>query len=189
MIHGERVTLRPLDLDEDVELCYQWINDPEITQYLRILGPITRIREREMLQGRDLLGEGKDLMLAVDADDGTYIGNCGLHEIDRRARKAELGVMIGDKSYWSRGYGRDIVTTLCAFGFVDMNLQRIALGVYSHNPRAQACYEACGFQHEGRLRRAVYCVGEYRDEIRMAILREEFMERYPERVPEEMVTE
>ena len=42
MIHGERVTLRVLDLEADIERCYQWINDPEITQYLRILGPITR---------------------------------------------------------------------------------------------------------------------------------------------------
>jgi len=187
MIQGNRVTLRPLDLDEELELCYQWINDLEVTQYLRILGPITRVREREMLERRR--DPDKDIMLAVDAEDGTYIGNCGLHGIDRKSRKAELGVMVGDKRYWSKGYGADIVQTLCAFGFVEMNLQRIELGVYSHNARAQRCYEKCGFQVEGRLRRGIWAAGEYRDEIKMSILREEFMARFPERCPEGMVAE
>jgi len=178
------VILRPIDADEDLERCFTWVNDTEVTQFLGFEGPITRHAEREML-GRERDPE-HDIMLAIVTEDGTHIGNCGLHGINLRWRKATLGILIGDKRYWSQGYGTDAVRTLCAFGFVRVNLQRIALSVYSHNPRAQRCYEKCGFQVEGRFRRSIYKQGEYRDEVRMAILREEFMERFPERVPEGM---
>jgi RimJ/RimL family protein N-acetyltransferase len=181
MIRGERVVLRPVDPDGDLDRCYQWINDLEVTSFLRMQGPITRHRERELLaRERDPM---QDIMLAIEADDGTHIGNCGLHGIDRRSRTATLGIMIGDKRYWSRGYGTDVVKALCAFGFVEMDLQRIELSVFSHNERAQRCYEKCGFQLEGRLRRKRYVAGEYRDELRMGILREEFFELFPERIP------
>jgi len=184
MIRGERVTLRPIDADQDTERGFEWVNDLEVTHFLGIEGPIPLHREREML-GRER-DPAEDIMLAILTEDGTHIGNCGLHRIRLTSRKAELGIMIGDKRYWSQGYGADAVKTLCAFGFVRMNLQRIQLGVFSHNPRAQRCYEKCGFQVEGRFRRSIYKAGEYRDEIRMAILREEFMALFPERVPEGM---
>jgi len=184
MIRGERVTLRPIDADEDFERGFGWVNDLEVTQFLGIEGPITRHREREMLaRERD---PAHDIMLAILTEEGAHIGNCGLHRISLASRKAELGIMLGDKRYWGQGYGTDVVKTLCAFGFVHMNLQRIQLGVFSHNPRAQRCYQKCGFQVEGRFRRSIYKAGEYRDEIRMAILREEFMVQFPERVPEGM---
>ncbi len=184
MIRGERVTLRPIDLDEDTERGFQWVNDLEVTLFLGIEGPITRHREREML-GRERKPE-EDIMLAILTEDGTHIGNCGLHRISHVSRRAELGIMIGDKRYWSQGYGSDVVKTLFAFGFVHVKLQRIQPGVFAHNLRAQRCYEKCGFQVEGRFRRSIYKAGEYRDEIRMAILREEFIARFPERVPEGM---
>ncbi|MBM3475595.1 MAG: GNAT family N-acetyltransferase [Armatimonadetes bacterium] len=184
MIRGERVTLRPIDADEDAERCFGWVNDLDVTRFLGFEGPLTRHKEHEILaRERD---PEQDIILAVLTEDGTHIGNCGLHRINLASRKAELGIMLGDKRYWGQGYGTDVVKTLCAFGFVRMNLQRIQLGVFSHNPRAQRCYEKCGFQVEGRFRRSIYKAGEYRDEIRMAILREEFMALFPERVPEGM---
>jgi RimJ/RimL family protein N-acetyltransferase len=182
MIRGERVTLRPVDADQDGERACHWVNDLQVTRFLGFQGPITCHHERELLaRERD---PERDLMLAIEAEDGTHIGNCGLHRISRQSRKAELGIMIGDKRYWGRGYGTDVVKTLCAFGFVQLSLQRIELGVFSHNPRAQRCYEKAGFRHEGVFRRSIYKAGEYRDEVRMAILREEFIELFPERVPE-----
>ncbi len=183
MIRGERVTLRPVDPDQDLEACFRWVNDPEVTRHLRHLGPpITRTQERERLaRHRDPASE---IMLAIESEDGTHIGNCGLIGISPVSRTAGLGIFIGDPLYWSRGYGTDAVRTLCAYGFVELNLQRIALSLNATNERARRCYEKCGFQLEGRLRRADYTEGRYVDELRMGILREEFFERFPERTPE-----
>jgi RimJ/RimL family protein N-acetyltransferase len=74
-------------------------------------------------------------------------------------RAAEFGIVIGDKNYWSRGYGTDAVTTLTGFGFGELNLQRIWLRVFDFNTRAIRCYEKSGFVLEGRLRRHHYHAG------------------------------
>jgi RimJ/RimL family protein N-acetyltransferase len=93
-------------------------------------------------------------------------------------RNARLGIMIGDKSYWSQGYGTDAMLTLLRFGFEEMNLNRIDLTVDAENARAIRCYQKCGFVGEGRLREARYQRGKYGDQLVMSVLRDEFYERW-----------
>lgn len=58
-----------------------------------------------------------------------------------------------------RDYGLDVV-----------GLHRIALEVYSFNPRARRAYEKAGFRTEGVLRDALSWDGERHDAILMSIL-------------------
>ncbi len=183
MIRGERITLRPMDPERDLEPCFQWFNDPEVTRHLRTVGPpITRTQQREVLARHTDPNRGP--FFAIETEDGTFIGNCAIRGICHRTRTANVGIAIGDKRHWSRGYGTDALKTLCAYGFVELNLQRIGLTLNATNERARRCYEKCGFQPEGRLRRAEYHDGRYVDELVMGVLREEFFERFPERKPE-----
>ncbi len=87
--------------------------------------------------------------------------------------------MIGDKSYWSRGYGTDAIVTLLRFGFDEVNLHRVALEVNEDNARAIACYRKCGFVEEGRLRDHRFRRGEYRDTLIMGVLAGEFRALHP----------
>ena len=82
--------------------------------------------------------------------------------------------MVGDKSYWSNGYGSDAVMTLLRFAFEEMNLNRVELGVFEFNERAIACYLKCGFVEEGRRREHYFQEGRYWDIIDMSVLRREF---------------
>jgi len=183
MIRGERIALRPVDPEHDLEACFQWFNDPEVTRHLgRVDPPITRTQEREVLARQTDPDRGA--FFAIEAEDGTFIGTCAILGIWHRTRTGNVGIAIGDKRYWSRGYGTDALRTLCAYGFVELNLQRIGLRLDATNERARRCYEKCGFQVEGRLRRAAYSQGRYVDELVMGVLREEFFERFPERKPE-----
>jgi RimJ/RimL family protein N-acetyltransferase len=82
--------------------------------------------------------------------------------------------MIGNKNYWSNGYGCDAIVTLLRFGFHEMGLNKVWLHVYEFNERARACYKKCGFVVEGTLRENAYREGKYIDTITMGILRSEF---------------
>jgi RimJ/RimL family protein N-acetyltransferase len=82
--------------------------------------------------------------------------------------------MIGEKEYWSKGYGTDAIRTLMRFAFERMNLNRVELSTFDFNERAQACYRKCGFVEEGRRREDRYIDGEYHDLIVMGILRYEW---------------
>jgi RimJ/RimL family protein N-acetyltransferase len=115
---------------------------------------------------------------AIETKDGAHIGSINFHQVLPENRKARLGIMIGDKGYWSKGYGTDAMLTLLRFGFDDMNLYRIDLTVDADNDRAIACYRKCGFVEEGRLRMARYSRGRYVDQFVMGILRDEFYARW-----------
>lgn len=82
--------------------------------------------------------------------------------------------MIGDKSYWDKGYGTEVMGLLLSHGFDTLNLNRIYLRVYVSNPRAIRSYEKAGFTLEGRLREAVFQRGAYGDVLIMSALRSEW---------------
>ena len=85
-----------------------------------------------------------------------------------------MGIVIGEKEYWSKGYGTDTVRALLRFAFEQMNLNRVELGTFDFNERAQACYRKCGFVEEGRRREDRFIDGRYHDLVIMGILRREW---------------
>jgi RimJ/RimL family protein N-acetyltransferase len=103
-----------------------------------------------------------------------------LHEIDHVNGSAGLGIMIGDPADTNQGYGSDALRALIAFGFGELRLERIWLDVYDFNVRARHVYERVGFVEEGVLRHALYRDGEFHDDHRMAILREEWAAGRPQ---------
>lgn len=57
--------------------------------------------------------------------DNKYIGGCGVNEIDWKNSKVVLGIFIGDKEYWNKGYGTDAMKVLTKFIFEQMNINKI----------------------------------------------------------------
>ena len=176
MLEGKLVRLRAREPD-DVERAYTWINDRVVTQFLTARYPLSRADEQRWLEGTTS-GFADGVHLAVDTLEGVHIGNIDLTETRAEDRKAGLGVMIGEKKYWSNGYGTDAIVTLLRFAFEEMNLNRVWLTALEFNDRAIACYKKCGFQEEGRLRQELFSGGRYHDLVAMGVLRDEFAALY-----------
>jgi len=175
MIEGRLINLRAIDMG-DVDRYVAWFNDREVTRHLRMRYPLSRLAEENWLRERGVtqVAYGSGGNYAIETKEGVHIGSVGFHYANAENRKATLGIAIGDKNYWSKGYGTDAMLTLLRFGFDEMNLHRIDLSVDADNARAIACYRKCGFVEEGRLRDERYSRGEYRDQLWMGLLREEF---------------
>ena len=178
MIYGERIRLRAMERD-DVSQFYKWVNDPEVTRGLSIFLPISMVDEMswfDSLAKRDQ----KEKPLAIEMRKGRswkLIGNCGVFEFDPVNSSAELGILIGEKKEWNKGYGTETMLLLARHCFETLNLNRVCLRVYAGNLRAKRSYEKAGFVEEGRLREAVYKHGQYDDVIMMSILHSEWMDR------------
>ena len=171
MIQGQKTKLRAIER-EDLPTFVRWFNDPEVRQYLAMYMPMSMAEEEQWFEHQLEDRDGK--VFAIETEDSVHIGNIGLHSIDWKNRRAYLGIVIGEKEYWGRGYGSDAIRALLGFAFGEVNLHRVYLTVYGYNERAIRCYEKCGFRHEGRLREARFSDGRYHDELMMGILREEF---------------
>jgi diamine N-acetyltransferase len=174
MIVGEKVRLRPIERD-DLPRFVEWFSDPEVRRHLLVYLPFSLAQEErwfEEMLGR--LGRQTDVLLAIETIDGVHVGDIGLHSIDWKNRAAELGIVIGDKAYWSQGYGTDAVRALLGLAFREMNLHRVFLRVDVDNARGIRCYEKVGFQREGTSRDAAFREGVYHDQYVMSILESEF---------------
>ena len=187
MIYGVKTRLRRIER-QDIPTFVRWFGDPQVREYLLMNRPISVAEEERWFEG--LLERHDTELFAIEAaaegapvtppagavtpDHWVHIGNTALEDINWTHRAAELGIVIGEKEYWGRGFGSDAIRTLVRFGFEEMNLHRIHLHVYEDNARAIRAYEKCGFQHEGRLRDGVYRHGRYYDLLAMSILSHEF---------------
>jgi diamine N-acetyltransferase len=174
MIIGEKVRLRPIERD-DLPRYVEWFGDPEVRRHLLVWLPFSLAQEErwfESLQGR--LERQEEVLLAIDTIGGLHIGNVGLHAIDWKNRNAELGIIIGEKSYWGQGYGTDAVRMMLNLAFREMNLHRVFLRVDADNTRGIRCYKKVGFQHEGTLREVGFRESQYLNQHMMSILASEF---------------
>jgi RimJ/RimL family protein N-acetyltransferase len=178
MIEGKLVRLRAV-AEADLDRYVVWMNDREVTLGLNMRYPLARAAEEEWIRGRTSKpGAYDNVFFAIDTIDGVHIGSINFHIARPESRNSRLGIMIGDKAYWSKGYGTEAMLTFLRFGFDEMNLHRIDLTVDATNERAIACYRKCGFVEEGRLREARYQRGAYGDQLVMSVLRDEFYERW-----------
>ena len=114
----------------------------------------------------------------VNLKDDVLLGNCDLRNIDYIHRKAEVGIVIGEESNRSKGYGTDALKLLLDYGFNYLNLNNIMLNVRSFNKRVIACYKKVGFKECGRRRKCFFLNGKYYDNIQMDILADEFKTNY-----------
>jgi len=177
VICGERVRLRHTE-KEDLPLFVEWLNDPDVRRGLMLHLPLSIAEEQQWFE--NMLASPQDerpLVIETQNDDGwRMIGNCSFNNLDWRNRNAELGIFIGDKSSWDRGYGTEVMRLLVKHGFTTLNLHLIYLRVYENNHRAIRAYEKAGFVEEGRLRQMIYQDGQYLDVIWMSVLRTEWQE-------------
>jgi len=111
-------------------------------------------------------------------DDNRLLGEIALDVIHNWvSRNAFVGLGIGIRHDWGRGYGTDAMKTMLRFAFTELNLQRVTLTVFEYNPRAIRSYEKSGFQHEGRMRGALLRDGKRWDMLYMSITAEDWKEQ------------
>lgn len=161
MIRGERVTLRARRA-ADVAYAARWYADPDTTRWL-----LDEAGPYAVPDGPAAYG---DLRCTVDdTATGTPIGTAGLVGGSPEHRRATAFVVIGDRDYRGRGYGADVLRTLCRFGFESMNFAKVELEVLAGNEAAVRLYERLGFVREVHRRRALWVGGRWEDEYLMGL--------------------
>ena len=174
-LRGAKVVLRE-KRPEDAENDYIWRSDPELARLDAAL-PLTMTFDRYMKLFEDQLKYPTpgSHHFATDTFDGKYIGNCMYYDLDSVNLEAELGIVIGDRDYWSNSYGYDAVVTLLDHMFTARKLKRVYLHTLEWNQRAQRCFSKSGFKPVKMVRR----MGQ--DFILMEVLRDDWFAAADER--------
>lgn len=165
-----RLQLRALEAD-DVDGPYsKWVRDPEVTRYLEI---------RFLNLGRDDLRDYVQTMNASDdnlflgiflREGDEHIGNIKLGPIIPQHKRAELGLMLGAKSKWGKGYGTESIEAVSRYGFDVLGLHKIVAGCYSGNKASAKAFLKLGFVKEGVQKDHWISGGEWQDEFLLGLM-------------------
>ncbi len=176
LFESTRIFLRKMT-SEDIETYHKWRNDMEVMQSTSPNLDIYHIEETEKFVNEIILGsQFSKSYIIVEKESNKPIGVTSLINIDFKNRNAECIIDIGDKASWGKGYGTESMKLLLDYSFLEMNLHRVSLRVFSFNNRAIKLYEKVGFQQEGISRESIFREGKWHDIIHMSILQEEYVE-------------
>jgi RimJ/RimL family protein N-acetyltransferase len=170
-----KVQIRELTI-EDAEDRYEWCLDKEVTKHLNMpekYPPFSREETQSWIEMCINKTNGYE-QKAIVTEEGKHIGWVDLKNIDKMNRHAELGIAIGDKKYWGKGYGLAAMKEMLIWGFKELGLNKIWLRVEVDNDKAIKSYIRMGYVEEGVLRQDRFRNGEFVDRLRMSILKHEF---------------
>jgi len=173
MLKGQKTSIRPIE-EDDIDAMYPWYNDQEVNLWSSGAWPLNTLQSKDQLAVKFIDGSPDTYRYAILDENELFIGTLGFKEVNIPARSAALFVVIGNKTYWGKGYGTDALITFSRFLFTQWNFHRISLDTWDGNIRAIRVYEKVGFKIEGRQREARFVLGNYHDAILMGLLREEF---------------
>lgn len=170
---GDKCYLSPCQ-PSDAQKWAEWFNDLEVTLPLGDEAYTPYGLEKLEQEVREIIAQREHIFTIVDQETDQPVGRCLLFAIDRTNRSAMLGIVIGEKSYWNRGYGQESLRLLLDYAFNLLNLNSVMLGVFAFNTRGVRCYEKLGFKEIGRRRAARIIAGRAYDVVLMDVLADEF---------------
>jgi RimJ/RimL family protein N-acetyltransferase len=145
VIAGQRVVLREKRFS-DADSDYAWRCDAELARYDATAPLKLSVKEYTLYYIEQLKHPRENSSwFAIDSLDGKHIGNCMYYDVEEGRKQAKIGIIIGDRDYWGRGYGAEAVNLLVDYIFEKTNLERLYLDTLEWNARAQRCFQKCGF--------------------------------------------
>lgn len=173
MLSNERIKLRKMTL-EDTEIYHKWRNDYDVMSYTDPSFDTRTYEETETFVKQVTQANDSKSYIIEYRENEKAIGITSLIHIDTKNRNAECIIDIGEKDYWGQGIGKEALTMLLDYAFLELNLHKVSLRVFSFNDRAITLYEKLGFEKEGELKEQLYRNGGWQHIIMMGLLKRNF---------------
>ena len=174
---GKLVRLTAVDSQRLAEAFSRWGRDSE---YWRLMASdpahlYTVKATKEWLEKNLDKMPPQDITFEIHTlENDQLIGDTGFNGICWQHGDTFIGIALGERDAWGKGYGTDAMQIMLRYAFTELNLHRVSLDVFEYNPRAMRSYEKAGFRPEGRIRQFMLREGQRWDLIFMGITRAEW---------------
>ncbi len=152
-IFGYKTIIRPKS-KKDIKNDFCWRTDKELSDLDATLPINLSFEQFERISINDLSKSSQwSEKFSIDNFDKKHIGNCMFYDVNRWEKSCEFGIMIGDKSYWSGGYGSDSTISLLYYIFSETEIENVYLHTLTSNIRAQKAFAKAGFVSPKEVRK------------------------------------
>lgn len=178
LYRGELVRITAEDYEARAKIESRWLNDSEYSRlsFTRPSRPFSEKSLKEWYEKQDEDGfEPQRYFFSIHTlEEDKLIGYFSLYWVDLIHSEAWVSIGIGERDFWGKGYGTDMMKLCLQYAFNELNVYRVSLGLHAYNQRALRTYEKVGFRLEGRTRKDMFREGKHTDGLWMGILREEW---------------
>lgn len=176
MLKSGNVLLRPFSSKNLMSREYlSWMNDRDVVRTIGrfdYLFPVTRAKLVRYVNDID---PETQVFLAIyrrrDRSRSQFVGTLKIYDMDYLARRASLGILIGDKSAWGSGLASSAIDAACSYIFAELGLNKVSAGYMSSNKGMHRAFEKNGFVIEGVLKGHLYLSGDLADHVLVAKFR------------------
>ncbi len=165
------VVLRPFTRRNAASMAYlRWMNDPQVTRTIGRFDYLLPVSRAKLLRYFDDIDTDNTVFLGIHVRSrpgGTtrLVGTLKLYDLDALARRASLGIMVGDRTVWGRGIASSAIRAACRYVFGVLGFGKITAGYLASNMGMHKAFRRNGFRVEGRLRRHVFFAGRLDDHV------------------------
>ncbi|MDD2655138.1 MAG: GNAT family protein [Candidatus ainarchaeum sp.] len=150
-----------------------WLNDPEINKYMEARFDVPHTVEKVREYVGKMHGDPANHLFAIMLlEGGKHIGNIKVGPVNGHHKFAEVGIMIGERGVWGKGYGSEAITLATDYAFKKLGVHKMVAGLYDNNVASLRAFEKAGYAREGLLKRKFLCGGKYVDHVLMGKLNE-----------------
>lgn len=164
IIEGERIFLRRLTEEDASDEYVRWMNDSEINQYLESRFYTQTIESTKAFICSVTNDNNYQFGIFIK-ETGKHIGNIKVGSINHHHRYADIGFLIGNKSYWGQGIATEAIKLATEFAFNTLKLHKLWGGAYSPNIGSIKAFLKNGYEQEGVKKNQYLFNDEYVDDI------------------------
>lgn len=156
-IHSHNLLYRLLKHTDVTENYVSWLNNPEINKYLEARHSYHTFDSCQAFVAEMLRDNNQHLFGIFLKSNNSHIGNIKLGFIDSNYHTGQIGLLIGEKDQWGKGFATEAIKELTSWGFKSLSLQKIEAGCYDNNIGSLRAFLKVGYQVEGFLRSHSIC--------------------------------
>ncbi len=162
-LQGNNLKLRAME-PQDVDLMYEWENDPESWLYSNTQTPFSRFHlEQYLINSHCDIYTDKQLRLMIDNKERKTIGCVDLFEFDTRNLRAGLGILIA-KSYRNKGHASETLDIIMDYCRKTLALQQVYCNITSNNDKSLKLFIQKGFEVNGMKKKWLKHENQWLDE-------------------------
>lgn len=155
-------------MHDATEAYVNWLNDKEVNQYLESRFVLATVENVKKFIESVIVSTNNYFFAIVDRESDKHIGNIKLGPVNTFHKRADIGILIGDKNYWGRGVATEAIALISAFAFNQLNLDKVMAGCYANNVGSYKAFIKCGFVEEGLFKQ--HCISATGDVVDVHML-------------------
>lgn len=172
MISDAKISFRKVK-PTDLKIIRDWRNSSGTREFNTQFTLLNMVNQKKWYESISKNESDREMFMIVDKDRDA-IGICGLINIKKEEKSAEIAIILGDKKSRGRNLGSKSLSMLLDYGFKKLKLHRIGAEILEFNKISVSLFEGLNFKYEATLRDRLWRDDKWWDVYLYSILDGEF---------------